>query len=176
MSPRHRPPPKAPPRLVGLAPAKREEPPGPLKTHEPLKPREKPAKAPPKPMKKRNDARMEERNEAAFGPSANMARLLPCVRCNRPPPSDPAHVVSRGAGGLDRDNIVSLCKGPMGCHAYQHQIGIKDFERKTGLDLTTLAKETTAKADAHACSDYPDEAEKYCLICEERIDGKGGVR
>lgn len=172
MSPRHRPPPKAPPRLVGLAPSKREEPPGPLKTHEPLKAREKPPKAPRKPMTKRT----EERPPEVQGPCANMAKLLPCCRCGRRPPSDPAHVHSVGAGGLDLANVVPLCKGPLGCHRFQHDIGVLEFERRTGLHLQTIANEVAQKVAEHACADFPDEAEKFCLVCEERIDGKGGVR
>lgn len=170
MSPRSRPhePRREPPSFVGLVPSKREDPPGPLKTHEPVKPREKAPKPPRKPMTKRT----EERAPEVQGSCANMAKLLPCCRCGRNPPSDPAHVLGVGAGGLDLANVVPLCRGPLGCHRFQHDIGVLEFERRTGLHLQTIADEVAQKVAEHACSDFPDEAEKSCLVCLERIDGK----
>ncbi len=52
--------------------------------------------------------------------------------------SECAHVVSRGAGGADRDNTVPMCRSH---HREQHRIGIKSFEQKYGLDLSVLALE-----------------------------------
>ncbi|HEY5973807.1 MAG TPA: hypothetical protein VIU41_03615 [Geobacteraceae bacterium] len=47
-----------------------------------------------------------------------------------------AHVVSRGAGGDDRGNVVPL---DFMLHREQHAIGIKSFQEKYGLDLAALA-------------------------------------
>ncbi len=163
---------KAPPSLLGLAPSKREEPAGPLVPFVPVKSKPKAEKPPRKPMTKRTEERPPEKH----GPCANMAKLLPCCRCARNPPSDPAHLLGVGAGGLDLANVVPLCKGPLGCHRFQHDIGVLEFERRTGLHLQTIANEVAQKVAEHACADFPDEAEKFCLVCEERIDGKGGVR
>lgn len=53
------------------------------------------------------------------------ARMLPCVRCGKPPPNDPAHIKSKGSGGDDiDDNLLPLCRE---CHRYQHWIGWPRF-------------------------------------------------
>lgn len=45
-----------------------------------------------------------------------------CIACGAPPPSDPDHVTTRGAGGGDtRDNVWPLCRG---CHVLRHKRGI----------------------------------------------------
>lgn len=54
--------------------------------------------------------------------------------------SDPAHVKSRGAGGGD-DTVVPLCRKH---HREQHQLGVKSFERKYGLDLQGEARRLRA--------------------------------
>ncbi len=51
---------------------------------------------------------------------------------------DVAHVVSRGAGGADRDNVVCLCRHH---HEEQHRIGIKSFEQRYGVDLRRVAQD-----------------------------------
>lgn len=68
------------------------------------------------------------RARAAFGKQAALCRTLPCAACGHPAPSEPAHVVSRGAGGKDRGNVIPLCgsdprTGHEGCHQLQHQRG-----------------------------------------------------
>lgn len=67
-----------------------------------------------------NRARRAKRKAEAFGPQAELCRTLPCCACGAAPPSDPAHVRSRGAGGKDRGNVVPLCRR---CHDLQHQSG-----------------------------------------------------
>ena len=48
-------------------------------------------------------------------------RRLACVCCHRPPPSDAAHIKSRGAGGDDvTHNLLPLCRV---CHSAQHRRG-----------------------------------------------------
>lgn len=67
-------------------------------------------------------------------------RRLPClVRslfCDAAARPDCAHVQSRGAGGADRGNCVSLCRVH---HEEQHRIGIKSFQAKYDLDLQAEA-------------------------------------
>lgn len=86
----------------------------PLKRHTPLSPV--------------NSKRRKARKATQFAAQAKLCRALPCAACGRPGPSDPAHVVSRGAGGGDRGNVIPLCKsdprtGHEGCHQAQHQRG-----------------------------------------------------
>lgn len=51
-------------------------------------------------------------------------RRLPCAVCSRRP-ADPAHVISRGAGGTDKlPNVYPLCREH---HTEQHQIGWPAF-------------------------------------------------
>lgn len=52
-------------------------------------------------------------------------RSQACVACGANPPSDPAHIKSRGAGGDDTaDNLLPLCRP---CHRIQHQYGWYEF-------------------------------------------------
>lgn len=51
------------------------------------------------------------------------------------------HVTSRGAGGDDLGNLVPMCRAH---HREQHQIGIRSFERKYGVDLKAHAKHLAA--------------------------------
>lgn len=47
---------------------------------------------------------------------------MPCLCCHRPPPSDPDHVTSRGAGGDDSEsNVWPLCRKH---HTERHSKGI----------------------------------------------------
>jgi len=51
----------------------------------------------------------------------DQVKMLPCVSCNKFPPSDPAHIKSVGAGGGDSwDNVIPLCRA---CHRLQHDKG-----------------------------------------------------
>ncbi len=57
-------------------------------------------------------------------------------------PTQNAHVRSRGAGGTARD-VVPLCAFH---HREQHDKGVRDFERKYGLDLAAEAARTAEVA------------------------------
>jgi len=51
-----------------------------------------------------------------------------CEVCGEPPPSDPHHIKSRGAGGDDiPDNLLALCRDH---HTEIHMIGISRFMNK----------------------------------------------
>ena len=63
---------------------------------------------------------------------------MPCAACGKAPPSDPAHVRSRGAGGLDHANVVPLCRK---CHIEQGGAGIKTFQARHGIDMKAIAEE-----------------------------------
>lgn len=84
-----------------------------------------------------NTARRKVRYEAAFGPHAEWVRRLPCCvpTCRQGPPSDPAHVRSRAAGGTWRD-LVPMCRAH---HDEQHRTGIETFQARHGVDLRALA-------------------------------------
>lgn len=76
-------------------------------------------------LKRSNPERKAKRYARDFGELADHVRTLPCAACNHPPPSDPAHVKSRGAGGHARldsgdGNILPLCRI---CHREQHAQG-----------------------------------------------------
>lgn len=80
------------------------------------------------PLRQINPERRAKRKAEQFGPQAKLCRRLPCAACGRLGPSDPAHVISRGAGGGDRGNVIPLCKsdprtGYVGCHDDQHRGG-----------------------------------------------------
>ena len=51
-----------------------------------------------------------------------------------------AHIKSRGAGGPDRQNLVPLCAAH---HALQHDIGIRSFQKRYGVDLKKIAHALT---------------------------------
>ena len=53
-------------------------------------------------------------------------------------PVEGCHVRSRGAGGDDRANLVSMCRS---MHTQQHAIGIKSFQARWGVDLKAEAAE-----------------------------------
>jgi hypothetical protein len=51
-------------------------------------------------------------------------------------PTHPHHVKTRGAGGVDRQNLVPLCAWH---HDLLHQIGRKTFAKRFGVDLAADA-------------------------------------
>jgi len=54
-------------------------------------------------------------------------RLLPCANCGAGG-SDPHHIISRGAGGVDvEENVLPLCRH---CHSKIHSVGIRKFIEK----------------------------------------------
>lgn len=74
-------------------------------------------------------------------------RRMPCCVCGANPPSDPHHIVSKGAGGSDDlSNLVSLCRRDHSrCHALgsyrflrQHRDVIQDVRRKFNLPPLVL--------------------------------------
>ncbi len=69
-----------------------------------------------------------------FGAHSALARRLPCFTCGAPPPSDPSHLKTRGAGGLDCD-VIPQCRR---CHIELGSEGITSFFVKRGLDRGTL--------------------------------------
>lgn len=95
-------------------------------------------------MPRVNRKRLARRRALQFGPQAELCRKSPCCipGCRRRR-SDPAHVVSTGAGGKDRGNVVPLCRPH---HDQQHLIGVKTFQRKHGLDLAAIAAELEVRA------------------------------
>lgn len=55
----------------------------------------------------------------------DLIRNQPCINCNHPPPSDPAHIKTRGSGaGFKENEMMPLCRV---CHVEQHTVGILHF-------------------------------------------------
>lgn len=55
-------------------------------------------------------------------------RAQPCASCGALPPSDPSHLMSRGAGGPDSEyNVAPQCRV---CHSLWHQLGPRSFVRR----------------------------------------------
>lgn len=59
-------------------------------------------------------------------------------------PCDNAHVggVAEGAGTGHKSDakwVIPLCKGPHGCHAVLHRIGVESFERQAKINLKAEA-------------------------------------
>lgn len=70
----------------------------------------------PKPQRKVNQALLDQ------------VRALPCAACGAAAPSDPSHLISRGAGGPDQAwNVAPHCRR---CHTEWHQGGPIKFLRK----------------------------------------------
>ena len=70
----------------------------------------------PKPRRKVDDVLLEQ------------VRQQPCSACGAPAPSDPSHLVSRGAGGPDSSwNVAPHCRR---CHNEWHQLGPMKFVRR----------------------------------------------
>lgn len=88
------------------------------------------------PIRPKNPKRAAKLRKKQFGGAyRDLIVSLGCCVCGRSP-SEPAHVKSRGAGGTAKD-MVPLCSEH---HREQHQIGIRSFERKHGIDLAELAR------------------------------------
>lgn len=113
-----------------------------------------------------NKGRRALRYAAAFGDCSRMARMLPCCICDASPPSDPAHVLSRGAGGRDSGNCASLCRRH---HDQQHSIGLASFEKRYRISLEVVASAVLDAVRAHACTSWrkPDPKTKKprCEVC-----------
>jgi hypothetical protein len=61
------------------------------------------------PLRPFNRERKARRYARDFGDHAQRIRQLPCDLCGAPPPSDPHHAKSRGAGGTKR-HLIPLCR------------------------------------------------------------------
>ncbi len=74
------------------------------------------------------------RETQVFGPFADWIRSRPCDVCGTPPPSDPHHVRSRGAGHGDwidgRGNLLPLCRP---CHRARHDGKVP--ASRTGVEI-----------------------------------------
>lgn len=116
-------------------------------------------------MRRVNPERAARRNAETFGECARMARLLPCAVCLRAPPSDPAHVLSRGAGGKDWANVAPLCRRH---HDEQHQLGLRSFGLRHGIDLGAVAAHVADGVRRHECVSWPG-ADGRCLVCLESL-------
>jgi hypothetical protein len=68
------------------------------------------------PLKSVNRKRKAKRYARDFGDHAQRIRQLPCDLCGSPPPSDPHHAKSRGAGGTAR-HLLPTCRP---CHRKIH--------------------------------------------------------
>jgi hypothetical protein len=63
-----------------------------------------------------NSRRKAKRYARDFGDHAERIRALPCDLCGAPPPSDPHHAKSRGAGGTAQ-HLIPTCRT---CHRKIH--------------------------------------------------------
>lgn len=95
-------------------------------------------------LRQRDAKRLRKLQEKQFGDHATYIRSLPCCACNRCPPSEPAHVKSRGAGGTAKD-LVPMCAYH---HRKQHGLGIATFQRLYQIDLRGLADQLWEGRDA----------------------------
>ena len=98
-------------------------------------------------LRPRNEERLARLRAQQFGPQADLCRSLPCCACAAKPPSDPAHVISRGAGGTDSDT-VPLCRR---CHNEQHARGIATFQLERGVNLYQIAAHLAARVGSKPC-------------------------
>jgi hypothetical protein len=101
-------------------------------------------------LRRVNPDRRERLRAQQFGPHGERVKALRCCVSGALPPSDPAHVSSRGAGGAWRD-LVPLSRI---LHREQHDRGILTFQRDHGIDLAAVAAMLAAVADRPrtACS------------------------
>lgn len=151
--------------LRDLASPPKPTPPGPLEMPERARREPKPMRRAAK-VKPVNRERRALRRAAQFGDCSRMARLLPCALCGAAPPSDPAHVLSRGAGGLDEGNVYPACRRH---HDLQHALGVKAFEKRYQVSLEVIASAVLDAVRAHACTSWrrPNKKTKAseCAVC-----------
>lgn len=95
-----------------------------------------------------NPERLRALRDAQFGPQAELCRRTACGACNRLG-CDPHHEPPCSCGGLDADT-APLCSGPQGCHRLRHQLGRREFERRTGVNLHDLVLEMRRVVGAEA--------------------------
>jgi hypothetical protein len=87
-----------------------------------------------------NRKRLAARRKLQFAEQSALARTLPCCSCGAPPPSDPSHLTTRGAGGLD-DVVVPQCRR---CHDDLGREGRHSFWQKRGLDPAVILQRMRA--------------------------------
>lgn len=76
----------------------------------------------------------EKKNDA----NLDLVRAMPCAACGKPGPSDPDHIKTRGAGGIDAmDNLWPLCRW---CHTFRHKQGLQELIRRFPVAKKELLK------------------------------------
>lgn len=126
-----------------------------------------------KDVNRANKPRLEKRRAESFGPCSRAARRGSCAvpGCKSPPPQEPAHVRSRGAGGLDWKNVIGLCRKH---HREQHDTGVATFAARYRISLDDLACQVAEVVEGHACGDFPEVTRKglrRCAICWKPEEG-----
>ena len=114
-----------------------------------------------------NKPRAEKRRAEDFGPCSRAARRGACAvpGCKSPPPQEPAHVRSRGAGGHDWKNVIGLCSKH---HREQHDTGVATFAARYRISLDDLACQVAEVVEGHVCADFWERTRRggrRCAIC-----------
>ena len=106
-------------------------------------------------VRPRNPERLARRRAQQFSHQAKRCKLMPCCACDRPAPSDPAHIRTRGslagepASVVDRANVVPLCRL---CHIRQGEIPIAQFEDEQSVCLQEVADRICAQLEAEGAT------------------------
>lgn len=122
-----------------------------------------PAPAPPprpkkakKPVKKRNAKRHTREWLRAYGSveRVEFVKGLPCVACGRVGFAENTHCATGGMGRKAHFTMIAPLCGHLwsivnNCHGELHRIGIKSFEEKYGVDLSSCSRETEKKWQEH---------------------------
>lgn len=122
-------------------------------------------------MPRRNKERHARTHALAFGPQSRLCRELVCCACGARPPSEAAHVNSRGSGGKD-DECVPLCPA---CHDEQG-LGAETFQQVRQVDLELQRATMRNRVRFHECSAYPEATKgggTRCRVCLEPVDPTG---
>jgi hypothetical protein len=120
-------------------------------TGEASKPRTRPIR--PKKRAPEDFAKKKKQWERAYGSVERVEFIaaLPCIACGMRP-CDNAHGPDSDSGmgrkGSYR-SIVPLCKGPSGCHAALHRIGVQSFQKQARVDLKASALATALAWERH---------------------------
>ncbi len=81
---------------------------------------------------KQRGRKSAEKRKRDFGEKAAFVRGQPCDTCGAPPPGDPSHYPSRGAGGTS-EHMFPQCRP---CHRRMHDRGVDTFLAE--IDRTRL--------------------------------------
>lgn len=132
----------------------------------PAKPRF--GQGPRRPLPRENRDRLAERRAVQFSAQSRLARLLPCAACQARPPSEAAHMRSRGAWGSDRD-VLPLCSLH---HDEQERLGTDTFEVTYRLNLNHLLVTLRNKVRFHGCSEYAEQHGNgwRCAVCHAEVE------